>query len=355
MKRIIAVLTALLMISALISCDVRPGGVSAKSGESGVPGGEEYIEYDESVPDTFIKNGNNGEFEYALYGRHAEITAYIGSDSTVRIPAGIEKRKVTVIAENAFSDRESLHEVSIPDTVEIIGNRAFNRCFYLTKVVGGANVRTIGDNAFAFDARLSEFEFGSKIESIGDTAFTWCTSLERIFIPAACDTVGYRAFLCCTGAKELVFEDGELASIGKEAFMCLYSITSLCYPYTTVSMGDGVFKHEMALTEISFNPRVTKIVDCAFQHSHAIESVVIPEHITHMGTYSFGSCKGLKDCTVENSKLVFITADEKKKESQGYVFLQIEGLTLHGKAGSTTEKLTETKYAVRNGWVFKKN
>ena len=181
MKRIIIAVLAVLLTVAFASCETRPDESAKGSVNQSVQSdSEEYDEYPDNASDSFIKSGSNGMFEYSIYGRHAEITKYIGSEKSVKIPKGIERKKVTVIGEEAFQDKESVTEVIIPDTVEKIGKKAFYRCFYLDTVSGGDSVTHIDELAFAYDGRLKSFNFGAKLISVANKAFMWCNSIDRI-------------------------------------------------------------------------------------------------------------------------------------------------------------------------------
>ena len=64
------------------------------------------------------------------------------------ITAVIIPESVTTIGESAFSGCTSLVSVSIPDGVSEIKSRAFSGCILLTIVIIGKNVASIGDGAF---------------------------------------------------------------------------------------------------------------------------------------------------------------------------------------------------------------
>ena len=337
-RRATAILCALLMLAALASCDEALEPIISVSGTAVVSTEDDYIEYGDSVPDEYQKDGKTSEYEYRLYGRHVEITKYTGPQVDVVIPAGIENKKVTVIGQGAFADRASLISVAIPDTVETVEKYAFYRCYNLEKVTGGENVVSIGEGAFEFDGRLKSADLGGSLKSIGDRAFMWCTSLESVTIPAGCDVIGSRAFGCCTGVTELVFEDGSLESVGDEAFLKLSSVKSVCWPAVSVSAGTGIFMQASSLTDITFASDASSVSAYAFNGCPSLQSVVIPDHIGTVGDFAFGSCRSLTECTIESSFTVF---------SGRHIFHQVEQLTIRGKKGSTAEF-----YASMNGYGF---
>ncbi len=62
----------------------------------------------------------------------------------------------------------------IPDSVEHIGYRAFERCYGLDTIILGENVKTIGKEAFLGCTNLSFVELHENLQSIGEDAFNMC-------------------------------------------------------------------------------------------------------------------------------------------------------------------------------------
>ncbi len=335
MRRVLSVLLGGLMALSLCACTPpeldgsQPDTGSRPSGQTGgsaTDGEGSYTEVDESVPDTFSHKATNDMFEYNVYGRHVEITRYLGNQTDVKIPKGIEDRKVTVIGEGSFADRATLNSVYIPSTVTDIADRAFQRCYYLKEVTGCEGVRRIGERAFAYAEDLTVFPWEDSLETVGTMAFNWCSSLESIHIKSACDVIGDYAFRNCVSAKTVEFDDS-LVSIGKEAFMRCDSITEIVYPYASEGVGEGVFKHCNALAKVTFQNQVTVIANRAFQNSRGIEEITVPAHILAVEDYAFGSCHAMKTATFEGSVV----------DLGNYLFLQVQGLTIKAPAGSTAE------------------
>ena len=288
MKRLTALILAVLMMTVFCACDM--------GGDDYVPGSGTAVAEGDSA--------TRGDYIYKVVEGGVEISKYIGNDTDVVIPDTISGQKILAIGEGAFADRYTLKSVDIPDTVVTIGKNAFRRCYKLEEVKGCEGVMWIGDEAFYYDESLKAYPWTENITAIGTRSFSWCSSLEKILIVSNCDTIGDYAFRNCTGATELKFEDNTVKAIGKEAFMCLFSITSLHYPYATDFIGEGAFKHASSLTKITFDNRVTKIANRAFQNSQAIEEIIVPSHITHIEEIAFGSCRNLKTLRIENPDLV---------------------------------------------------
>ncbi len=85
----------------------------------------------------------------------------------------------------------------IPETVEEIGNWAFNGCTGLTKITIPNNVKSIGVEAFHGCTSLESVKLPSGLIEIGLEAFSDCSSLEKINLPDSLEKIGKEAFGSC--------------------------------------------------------------------------------------------------------------------------------------------------------------
>ena len=67
---------------------------------------------------------------------------------------------VTIIGERAFCNCTSLTSIEIPDSVTSIGSYAFYNCISLTSIVIPDSVTSIGSSAFAGCTSLTRIDFG---------------------------------------------------------------------------------------------------------------------------------------------------------------------------------------------------
>lgn len=86
---------------------------------------------------------------------------------------------VTAIGKGAFMDMR-LTDVTVPDGVKFIGERAFYHSIYLKAFKMPASTRRIGANAFAYSDELTEIDIPYNVREIGKNAFRKCTALTKV-------------------------------------------------------------------------------------------------------------------------------------------------------------------------------
>lgn len=109
-------------------------------------------------------------------------------------------KNVTSINNNAFSQCSSLQQIEIPASVKIIHKLAFSDCKNLFKVTLNNGLEKIGSYAFAFCSSLASIELPSSLTLIEDKAFYLCESLKKVInnsdldIQISAETHGYVAY-----------------------------------------------------------------------------------------------------------------------------------------------------------------
>lgn len=124
---------------------------------------------------------------------------------------------VVGIEDCAFYMCSGLISISIPATVETIGELAFYGCKNLTKVSGPINA-SIGMGAFAGCTSLRDINLG-KCTRISPQAFDSCKSLASVIIPASVKIIEEEAFANCGNLSKVEIKNGSTTlSIKKNIF-----------------------------------------------------------------------------------------------------------------------------------------
>lgn len=102
------------------------------------------------------------------------------------IPAECAGVPVTRIAPGSFRGHPHLLDVTLPDSLAVIGEEAFMDCHALMTVHGGAGLKRLGARAFYQCVALRKLDFPA-IPDADVTAFAGCYQLE-----AANEQASYR-------------------------------------------------------------------------------------------------------------------------------------------------------------------
>lgn len=155
---------------------------------------------------------------------------------------------VNGIGNQAFYGCTNLSSIIIPSSVYYIGKGAFLFCSSLTSITIPESVTSIGSGTFAYCTSLASVTIPQSVTSIGGDniyggAFGGCTSLTTIIIPNSVTSIGNQAFLGCDNLKTVKIGSG-MKSIGNYAFMNCQELTDVyCFPENVPSTNSDVFKN----------------------------------------------------------------------------------------------------------------
>ncbi len=278
-----------------------------------------------------------GDLEYSVLGDGTvEITDYNGSAEKVDIPAEIDGKSVTSIGGYAFSDCESIINITIPSSVTKIGWYTFNNCLKLTSIKIPNNVTEIGGYAFSNCSKLTSITMPNNVTEIGWYAFKNCKSLTSIKIPSSVISIGDPAFYGCSSLisinvtadnanytsvngvlfdkkkselicyptgktdKSYIVPDG-VTMINNEAFYNNKFLINITLPDSLVSIGYRAFSYCSSLKSVIIPDGVTEIVSATFSGCSSLQSVQIPNSVKCIGHSAFYECTSLKSITIPDS------------------------------------------------------
>ena len=120
------------------------------------------------------------------------LVKYRGSEKNVSVPNTVE-----VIGESAFEDNTNIELVVLPNSVKRIEKYAFWGCDNLDTVVLGKGLNAVEDYAFAGCKGLKQITIPSNVKSIGVQAFGDCVNLRDVSIPPETTSIHETAFDGC--------------------------------------------------------------------------------------------------------------------------------------------------------------
>lgn len=187
-----------------------------------------------------------------------------------------------------------LETVALPNTLVSVSDGAFAGCISLTSISIPESVREIGDYAFSGDILLTSANLGSGVTEIGDYAFSKCVALNDLKMPAV-QNIGSYAFLGCEALKDVNFSF-TLNSIGEGAFQESGITTANLKESTGLKViAAWAFADANSLTTVTLPETVTSIGEGAFFYSTKLEQVRLPEGVTVINNYAFGSTDRIND------------------------------------------------------------
>ena len=258
--------------------------------------------------------------------------------SLIRAGVGLEKYDipswVTSIGNSAFKGCSSLTSINLSSSVTSIGNRAFSDCRSLASINIPSSVTSIGENAFSGCSSLTSINIPSSVTSIGWYAFQNCSSLTSINIPSSVTSIGTAAFEGCSSLTVITVDESNpvyssennvllskkdksliragvglekydipswVTSIGKYAFECCRSLTSINIPSSVTSIGKYAFECCRSLTSINIPSSVTSIGTAAFEGCSSLTSINIPSSVTSIEYRTFNGCSSLTSINIPSS------------------------------------------------------
>lgn len=242
------------------------------------------------------------------------------------------KYVVTRISDETFRSC-GITELTIPNTVTIIDNYAFEDCYRLKELFIPSSIVEIGDRTFSRCDSLGKIEIDPKnqfydsrdncnaiiktetntlitgckntvipnsVDQIADWAFYFCEGLTSIDIPDSVTKIGHSAFVYCKDLKTVTFSNS-LKIIDERAFTNCENLTEIIIPNSVKEIGINAFGSCKNLKSLTLSSSLKRIDRWTFKDCSALESVIIPNSVTSIDNEAFEGCSGLKSITIPES------------------------------------------------------
>ncbi len=141
--------------------------------------------------------------------------------------------------------------------------------------------------------------FDGEVTSIGNNAFNGCSGLISITIPDSVTSIGGNAFYGCSGLTSIDIPDS-VTSIEFAAFSNCTGLTSIIIPDSVTSIEGRAFRDCTGLTSVTIPDSVTSIGWEAFSGCTSLTSITIPDSVTSIENEAFSECSSLTSVTIGN-------------------------------------------------------
>lgn len=250
MKKILAIVLAVLMMASVVSCGNKSG-----ADISGVTDNK-------TVENTYPADNGTFTYEY-VEANTVRIVSYSGKNDphAVVIPSALLEGETVVatvvaISDGAFYGMSNINAVEIPNTVTEIGDNAFAGCRGIETVKLPASLTKLGKNTFYNCVKLTTVEFtntdAAALTAIPESTFNGCLALASINLPATVVTVARAAFFNCA------------------------SLQTIAMPAALQSVGMQAFQNCSKLASITFGDQIKLVEPYAFEGCTALTSVYCP-------------------------------------------------------------------------------
>ena len=233
----------------------------------------------------------------------------------LNIPSTIDGKTVRALGKMNYSDGifescEGLTGITLPNTLNTIGYRAFYNCSGIKGSIDIPDTVTkVGEAAFQ-NTSITSVSLSENMTSISRYLFNGCVALKNITMPSKLTTIEDSAFRGCV------------------------ALESITIPDTVTKIEGNVFRECSALTNITLSKNLTKIDENLFHNCISLTSIIIPESVTFItgGTYeSFRYCKSLEKVLIPDGVVVI----------EDGAFEDCSKLTIYGNDGKVSKRYAE--------------
>jgi hypothetical protein len=145
-------------------------------------------------------------YSYYADGKQVTITDVNSDESVLVVPDKISGLPVRKIGFEAFAHLENLTEVTLPESLLIIGEDAFESCIHLETINIPEGVTEIAYGAFRDCVNLTSIVLPQNLTYIAERLFSDCTNLLTVIMPTGLDYIGSHAFYRCTSLRSITID-----------------------------------------------------------------------------------------------------------------------------------------------------
>jgi len=188
-------------------------------------------------------------------------------------------------------------EYTVPDSVEVIGEKAFAYCTHLEKINLPDSIRSIGRYAFK-ETSLKDFILPKKVTKIFRGTFEDCSVLRNVVLHTNLKVIDDDAFFG-SALSEVNIPDS-VKIIGEAAF-AYCNLSSIRLGSNISSILERTFYGNL-LEEVDIGQGVTYIGEEAFGQNN-MKKIVIPDNVKTIEDQAFVNCYALEEVYIGSGVL----------------------------------------------------
>lgn len=182
---------------------------------------------------------------------------------------------------------------TVPSTVTKLAKVSFNDC-KLSKLNLPDNLKYIDESAFQ-GISLKSLSIPESVEYIGRYAFD-LSGIETIHIPKGITTIEEGTFYRCMQLKSVSI-DNHIKHIGDYAFSACYNLSDINISNNVTSIGKGAFQSTI-IQKIELPASLESIGEYAFNDCQNLQEVTIPNKEVNINNRAFYNCPKLNTVTI---------------------------------------------------------
>jgi hypothetical protein len=197
--------------------------------------------------------------------------------------------------------------IDLSNVIGIINIESTDFSYYLVGITLPDSVQNIGNNAFNGCINLSEINMPNGITAIGNYAFSGCTNLKNIIVPNAVNTFGQYVFNNCKKLQNIVLPE----SVSGNSFSLYYAfyncenLESIIIPSGQPNISSSTFENCINLKSVILPEELLIIWSSSFKNCTSLTSIILPASIKEINIAAFQNCNNLSSVTFNGGITTF--------------------------------------------------
>lgn len=173
--------------------------------------------------------------------------------TSITIPKGVSQQGYGI-----FQSCNNLASAVLEEGLTSIGSNIFSSCGNFASVTLPSTLTTLQNNAF-WGTNLKEITLPDSVDQMGDNCFGYCRSLKKVTLGAGLTHLGNYMFSQCYALENVIFDDA-LTSIGSGIFQNCNILNTLVLPANLTSTNSDTFSNS-SLTSLFFKATTNQLTN----------------------------------------------------------------------------------------------